>query len=308
MKTIVIIKRVMLLGFSLAVMSASAQLPSKITAESKDLKGKVSSCVETVYKASEVNGEIQKGDKTSEWVYNFDKNGNVVLFQAIGGNGKTLRKYVYSYDKEGREIKRVWYSASAAVYREYVTTYDNNMPKKYVVKDGDGKMLDSSYFEGNGGKIEVENLYAKVGDSITTKKYNYTYTNGYLTEKIEKKGTEAKIKEWYKYDAKGNLLQEKRYNDKGELSYHYIYTYNSNGDKIERRSMSKSGNLSRIITYAYDDHGNMTEETWYDSGKKILRMQKFTYTYDHNGNWISKISYEGLEERVIAITLRSIAY
>ena len=30
----------MLLGFSLAVMSASAQLPSKITAESKDLKGK----------------------------------------------------------------------------------------------------------------------------------------------------------------------------------------------------------------------------------------------------------------------------
>lgn len=296
-----------LLVFSMGLMAANAQLPEKITVASKGLKGKVRSYVESNYKASEENGEIQKGNKTAEWVYNFDKNGNISEFQAIGGSGKVLRKYVYSYDKEGREIKKVWYSASSTIYREYVTIYDNTMPKLYLVKDGAGKIVDSSCFEGN-GKIETETLYSKAGDSAMVKKYNYTYTNGYLTEKIEKKGTEAKVRDWYKYDAKGNLLQEKKYNDKGELLFHYIYTYNSNGEKAERRSMSKSGNLSRIIAYTYNANGDMTEETWYDSGKKILRVQKFTYTYDHNGNWISKISYEGLEEKVIAITIRSITY
>lgn len=304
-------KRVKYGVIAIALMSlvqVNAQLPQKSTIEKRGLHGAVSSMIETNYKASMVNEEVQKGEMTGKWIYDYDKNGNLTTCEVIGRSGKMQRKYVYKYDRQGNEIKKVWYSSTGAMYREYITNYQGEAPVSYVVHDGDGVIIDSSVYETRNNQIQSETLYSRVGDSISERKYNYTYTNNILTEKYERSATGVKVCDSYKYDSKGRLLQEKLYDNKGELMFHYEYSYNTAGEKTERRSYSENGQVRRIISYEYDKHGNLINETWYDSGRMVLRVQKFTYTYDKNDNWITRVSYEGMDERVIAITVRSIDY
>lgn len=292
----------------MSMLQVNAQLPEKSTIAKRGLQGAVLSMVETNYKASMVNGEIQKGEMSGQWIYDYDKNGNLTTCEVIGRTGKMQRKYVYKYDKQGNEVKKIWYSSTGAMYREYVTTYQNEAPVSYVTRDGDGIMIDSSVYTTKNNQIQAETLYSCIGDSISVREYNYTYTNSILTEKYERENTGVRVCDSYKYDGKGRLVQEKRYNDKGELMFHYEYAYNAAGEKVERKSIGENGKVRRIISYEYDKQGNLINETWYDGGKMVLRVQKFTYTYDKNDNWITKVSYEGMDERVIAITVRSIDY
>lgn len=149
----------------------------------------------------------------------------------------------------------------------------------------------------------------------------------------------------FKYDASGNVIEEINYNSSGEQTEKKVNTYDVNGNLLVCK---KSGNLfngtrnqgqALVSKYKYDAYGRPiqysvgigdgelgSENYKYDAKGDVIETtaetfngvnikKTYKYTYDANGNWITKVSYSSsaymnmkAESKADAITERVIEY
>lgn len=246
-----------------------------------NLKNKVKSISEQNYEAIEENGNIFKGNKSSnselDIEVQFNKNGFLTQKTMFDINGKMLNHYKYEYNDKNLLEKTTKYTPTENIDKVYVHLYNKE------------------------NMLETEITYTALGNTEYTDKYIYqnnlllsqeTYTaNGNLYCKWEyqynKNGKKTKA-DWH---INNTLIQTSyRYNDKDEL----IEQEELNQDQIKTR-----------WKYEYDNYGNISKEIciFSDNSEGI---KKYEYVYDEHKNWTKKITFDN--EFPSFITERTINY
>lgn len=178
----------------------------------------------------------------------------------------------YEYDDEMRLSKVKDLGNESASY-----TYDENGNKASVTY-ANGTKTEYSYNLGN----YIASLVNKKGNS-TISKYDYTY---YLDGSDAcKTRTESDIieKTSYKYDRMGRLISESEVN--GNINNTIKYSYD---DYSNRSKMTVTGEKNYTTDYDYSLNGHYTGLLQKEIKTTSDVVQYTVYTYDANGNQITK--------------------
>ncbi|MCL1872749.1 MAG: hypothetical protein FWF85_01355, partial [Clostridiales bacterium] len=250
----------------------------------------------------------------------YDNNGNELsMIDGPGGNHTTTR----IYDELNRVVSKTVpdigtttfkYDETTALpngqalpagYRKEVTTDPkNNVTTKVTDKNGrlvqvfDGSSLVATYaYQNNGNRASV--TYA------SGVKEEYTYNDNNLLKTLTNKNSGGSTIEAfnYGYDLAGNMTS--KLDKKGTTSYTY---------DADNRLATVTEPGSKVTTYTFDNAGNRATESVqlgstttatgysYDANNRLLGTQTSEgqsiigsdeYTYDKNGNMLSRISFEG---------------
>ncbi|MBE6899475.1 MAG: RHS repeat-associated core domain-containing protein [Ruminococcaceae bacterium] len=201
--------------------------------------------------------------------YTYDLAGNRTGFTLEKG-GETVHNINYSYDNLNR-LSTV--SENGAIEATY--TYDINGNRASLTL-GNGVVTTYSYNLANW----VTNLSNKNSNGATLSSYAYTYyASGNQKSKTDNTGKVTS----YVYDGLGRLTSE---SESGGVTL--SYTYDSAGN---RTKLTSSGTESYVIDYTYNSVNQLTSEVKTESGATEITG----YTYDANGNMLSKTSPEGTQ-------------
>ncbi len=239
-------------------------------------------------------------------VYNYDGLGNI---SSVTKNNTLTKSYeydaysrvakemdssgnytVYSYDYSDRITSLNVYSPTATT-SEYCETY------AYSVVQA-GSLLKTS-------KTVLGDTNAPSITTVSyTNLYGQTVKDGYVNS------SNSEVLSYYSYDTMGNKTQDLSPNDCANgFSYSTKYTYDYAGRLLSQENalgqtsyvnydwlgnaISKIDVAGNISTYNYDAFGRvLTQTTPFDE----LRSTRITYTYDGNGNTVSKITEEVTSE------------
>ena len=201
--------------------------------------------------------------------YTYDLAGNRTGFTLEKG-GETVHNISYSYDNLNRLLT---VSENGAIEATY--TYDTNGNRASLTL-GNGVTTTYSYNLANW----VTNLSNKNSSGATLSSYAYTYyASGNQKSKTDNTGKVTS----YVYDGLGRLTSE---SEIGGVTL--SYTYDSAGN---RTKLTATGTESYVIDYTYNNVNQLTSETKTESGA----TETTSYTYDANGNMLSKTSPEGTQ-------------
>ena len=109
----------------------------------------------------------------------------------------------------------------------------------------------------------------------------------------------------YTYDAEGRRTGYTAYESDDHVSYGWHSAYDSIGRVVREEWLTPDGNVSGSSSFEYNEQGFVAVETTDDK-----YTNTYTYEYDEQGNWISKITtYSGGYSRPsYAIEERTIVY
>ncbi|SEF64173.1 RHS repeat-associated core domain-containing protein [Eubacterium ruminantium] len=212
------------------------------------------------------------------------------LTRVIGHDGKAT---VYTYDANGNR--------STATYANGVTltyTYDEcNRLKVEKVTDKNQNLIAQYEYTTEGGERTKVKEVSSDGTEIETE-YVYDNCNRLLSETISKKkyGNTTVTKIEYTYDQVGNRLSktiddtttEYTYNSLNQLTYEKTVNGSESGDLTAETTISET-------TYSYDANGNMiskindrkVSEYYYDLYNRMIGFSdsssEYSYTYDAEG-------------------------
>lgn len=201
---------------------------------------------------------------------------------------------VYSYDSKNRMTVRISRNPYHEETERVTNTYNAAGLLLTTVRTGD--------YEGGEDKAE----YNSKQQLIWLKNYDAEL----LIQAVE-----------YIYDAAGNKIRENNYNEDMEIYSFIEFDYDAAGKLMEKRDFdtfipdvpesvfkyNTQGQLTEEIAfyagrfdyqnrYSYDAHGNLSkEETNYGEGD-FIETYACTYTYDKQGNWLSKEEFSGGEQ------------
>ena len=194
--------------------------------------------------------------------YTYDKSGNIVKYEFLDKDGKTL---VNSHN--GYAVEDVTYDALGNI--KTIHNYNSSMKpcmtsygyyaKEYVYDDKTNFTTEEKYYNANGGIIKIE-------------KYTYD-SNGNRTAYWTVNGSghiQGEVSH-YEYDNNNRIIK--------------AYCTNLYGKKVSKHDLSYCE-----TNFKYDDRGNIIEETFLDvNGKPACDVQK-TYKrikrYDERNNYI----------------------
>jgi hypothetical protein len=182
------------------------------------------------------------------------------------------------------------------------------------------------------------------GDNVV---YKYD-TKGNVTEETSYGSDNSTIisKSVFKYDANSNVIEEINYDAQGDVKEKKVNTYDANGNLIVNKKSGTIFNGTRnqgqalVTKYKYDTYGRPTkvsvgigddgelgsENYKYDTKGEVIEKigetfngvnlkKTYKYTYDANGNWITKVSFTSsaymnmkAESKANEITERVIEY
>jgi len=214
------------------------------------------------------------GSNVRTYAYNI---GNARTSFVLNTGGITRLNNVYTYDELNR-LKTVTYDTTT-----YVTyAYDTNGNRSSVTYNN-GNTETYTYNLAN----MLTSLVNKKGATVLSQ-YTYTYLldGNWLTE-TDKNG---KVKT-YTYDGHNRLTREQEQSG-GTVSQTYAYTYDDYGN---RATLTATGTDAFTAAYAYDRNNRLLTESKTTGGSTTTT----TYTYDNNGNELTKkIAGATVEQRV----------
>ena len=251
-----------------------------------NLKGKVKSVQQKAYKAIEVDGLIQTGEKT-----------------IMPGYLSVNADFLMQFDDSARTISEIYPTTpdTFQLHHYYRTKNTELIIHQTRVKD---HYQDYRYKYKGDGTIEERTEYTKRGedvwDHITTYKYNaagkpiesstglrkekarvktvYQYdSKGFLCVRSDYKKDTLVYKETFKNDAKGNVLERTYYaTDCKSIDHVFIYEYDVNKNVIRKDYMKPEGKLSMryLYEYEYDKYGNWTRRIDSQNGKKLYVIER----------------------------------
>ena len=216
----------------------------------------------------------KKGRRHVMGTWEYDDFGN--LTKAVAGGFS----YTYDYRPDGRLINK--YSSGKKV--QSCTYYRNGSLKSMT--DASGKTL---FYEYN-SEGRLKSLKDDSNEILTA----YRYTMGGRIKEITTKGG---IRTAYEYDDDGNIsrLMIGDGTRKGRL-YDAFMLYDLNGSRIEKRGIRQNTEgecIRQSISYRYDHSNRLIKEERTEKGRSRVydAVSGNRYTYDLNGNRLTKESY-----------------
>lgn len=258
--------------------------------EKKDLKGNVKEVkyykrgiLEKSYEFNE-NGFFKKlkyytdnkPQIACEWTY--DKDGRVIIIK-----DESITEH-YKYNLDGKVIQiTTLKTLKRDTIKVYYYKYENqNLIETlaYLYSEKNKRMWDKIFY-----KYDTSNNLIK--------EINY----GASAVSIDKPIYPAKEMEnripiiyLYTYDLSNNLIEKVGSpENRDEISSRYSFKYDYKNNKIEERTEWPNNSASGYETYVYDDKNNLIESLKYNIYDEFL--SKIVYTYDNNGNKLSKTGY-----------------
>lgn len=251
--------------------------PKRTDLESEGIKGDVRSIRETSYRAVEKFGELQKGERESEYnvdTYSiYDRHGNVTEMNFFLPDGSLSGKTITRYDEQGNELERYEYDSEGVLEERSISQADDrgNLIEKVVIRPGmegnEGKRIWKYMYNQDGKQTEIHYLTSDGRDSRTTFEYD-SHGNQICQTSYGPEGIPDMC--WMsRYDDNNRKTEMTRYK-KERLDFRFTYTYNEEGKMVEASGFNADGSLSFRNTYHDDDE----------------------YAWDTHGNWIQRIEFE----------------
>ncbi len=195
----------------------------------------------------------------------------------------------YTFDAKGR-------MATVTDPQGGVYTYDH---------DAAGRQISLSYPNGvattwqHDAVGRLTGIHTEATDGTVIQDYTYTFDpNGNRRAVVEEDGTNRS----WEYDAAYRLTRERVTDSEDHLKYENSFMYDSVGNRLQQVRSAADG-ASQTIVYTYDFRDRLLTET-------INGAVTVTYTWDPNGNQMSKTATEGttqygwdFENRLISATL-----
>lgn len=309
--------------------------------ESDGLVGNVKTFIERSYYVKEEYGEWTTGDKSSTYLYAYDKAGNRINYSSFDDEDMATITFLYTYNSKGNPFETNYYS-KGVLQTKYLYSYDaNDKVTSKATYGGDGLLKSILFFsyDTNGSLLKEEGTYYNNG-SISIRTLHTYGEKGLIEKRLQYSGSGSFILEaQYRYDDKGNLTEEVDYNNEGLLESNLINIYDSN-DNMTGKVNFKGGVLRSLFTYRYneknklaeiieyrangmqrdrtiyqyDEMGNYKGVATYDVEIDKVSIIDFIHLYDENGNWTKKIESrvmiedEGNSLKPEKITFRDITY
>ena len=254
--------------------------------QTENLKGAVKSYTQSIYKATDMFGKIEKGDRGFSTYFLEDDLRNITATYNEKGNlievseynpisGSLSQKTNFLYDDNGKQIEENSYDADGVLEGKKKLLYDEK------------------------GKLTEINTYA--ADSSLAEKVTFVY---------DEKGNQIE-RNRYMPDGSLNWREKYAYNEKGYIVEKIVsvledvflqkskFTYDKSGNRIEVSISEQDGLKKANGKIAYDDEGNPVEWSSLDS-EGNTKEGKFTYQYDKKGNWTQMVIYKnGIPKNIV---------
>jgi hypothetical protein len=228
----------------------------------------ITSCQVKVAKTGEEEAQRLKRkslniSKITKWsnsaanqVQEYDREGRMIREQWYNLNNFLVTQRVLTYDlKYGNHVKTVWYKNKDILKSSNHFTYDRRgLMKEEIWYTADDELRSRSVYEyDKEGKLISASRYDNKGELFGSQAYNYT--NGLLTEFIDK-------------DRSGNVLNR------------HVYKYSEEKLKTEEEWRDRMGRLNTVRQYRYDENGLLVEELEFRRGEY---QHKIVRDYDGKG-------------------------
>ena len=237
--------------------------------------------------------QVLESLQISRLYYEYDAVGNAT--KVVHHNGETVR---YSYDVFGR-LSEIMYPDGYCTNYEYdlcdrlvkvtgrdsgVTTYEYDANGNVLLCDRSNGTYTTYTYNARNEQILLENRRDS-GDLLSSYAYEYD-RNGFITKETEKVDSYTYVRE-YTYDAVGQLVSYTETTN-GKTTATYSYTYDKAGNRVGMVYYDAS-NTKYWTNYVYNENNELISETYnYDKNKKKVISTETTYTYDTDGNLITK--------------------
>ncbi|OYQ31952.1 hypothetical protein CHU92_15015 [Flavobacterium cyanobacteriorum] len=274
---------------------------------------------------------IDNGQPFEETKYN-GKNQKLSATQYINGKPYTITEY--KWDKTGKiNIVAERKNPDNTIIEKTIIKVVTGLPFERLTYNARGNLKEKiQYFYDNQRKLYAENLYYNIEILEQRTQYEYDAQNRKIAEIKTGNNGELLSKTTYQYEGQ-NISTIINYNHKNETDNYEKYEYDSKNnmtvkvfysefDKIESKELfmynnknKKTGNksyenglLQSITLINYDKSGNISAISTTNAEGRVTDEKRYTYTYDSQGNWITKnIMYTTGDKRSYRI-IRKIEY
>lgn len=161
----------------------------------------------------------------------------------------------------------------------------------------------------NDQKMDLINYDFVKGEFVKAKKY-YSYNFFYYNNKVIEKSINLKTGKLYsisiiKFNKLGRIIESSTKYLKNNRKSKQEFSYDLNNNLISRISYSNNEIISKS-KFTNDNNGNCLSLLIYNYKNNSSRKFEYMYTYDHQNNWIEKITIiDGIQDN---ITEREISY
>ena len=206
------------------------------------------------------------------------------------GNCVFEQKQVINYNEKGEKTEEIHLQADGMISKKTVYVYSTD-GKPIEIKNYSGDMSTPSgrtiLQYGESGLLLRETSYTGAGtESAKETIYNYDSSGKLLSENYTQSYTH---KREYLYGNNGKVQGEKSYNTDGSKD-DVKYTYDDRGNVLEEVTTLFPENEETRTTRKYDERNQIIEEISVDPDGTI-RKSTTKYTYNEDGEWVTKESY-----------------
>ncbi len=211
--------------------------------------------------------------------YQYDENGNRTQFFVVRGSVEEMNQS-YLYDQLNRLVEMGNDNVTIVKY-----SYDANGNRTMMAYPQTGACTGYQYNAAN----LVEYMESYVNSELVEEfAYNY-YLDGNIESVQGDNGTLS-----HRYDAMGRIIEDE---DSSDAGYDIEYTYDRFGNRATMLVMNADYDDEYDIIYTYDLNNRLVKEVMHDVRPSTPVTVTTTYTYDKNGNQLTKVSVDGTETR-----------
>lgn len=225
-------------------------------------------------KKANLKGKVKAVTETS-YYYNNSVKGHVQNKEKISFDdyGNTLLIEKYKEDGTAWIYRACWSFSKGVLDKDDNDSAGHRISHCVCHLDANGNTLKEDFYklDLNGNKIKD----GLTQEGIITWSHNFSYdSNGFkIGEEVYFYGT-LNWKDEFENDPQGRQIEGKEYRA-GKLDYRWTIKYNDSGDEIEKHSYGGDGvekeSLSSTFSYTYDMQGNwITRTQTYKDGTSIL--------------------------------------
>lgn len=251
-------------------------------------------------------------------IHEYDNQGNILIRDSYDKNGNLKNRYSYKYNEHGDQIELVSMSSKTGIRTyarsEYVYNEKNEITVRHYESGNQYKskkaVSKTTYFYKSGNlikKVTEEVWMGKKSTSTVVFEYNNFNKIDSSMEYINDKHLFKKIH--YKYNDEGILLESLRttYPKGGNPKYLKEYKrYDGKGNVIESIRETGNGYYTKEL-FEYNLENLKSKYQKYEKEDEIVIDEYYEYKYDKNGNWITFIK-KFPDSKNVWITEREIEY
>ncbi len=215
-----------------------------------------------------------KGDTVTFDKYEYDKNGNRVLYQRKSLHGEYKKES--EYNSVNNLIEEEGFDGGATF--QTIFKYDDQnrvLNITYITAD---EIDEKRIYKYNGNKATVDIL--KLGKHLTSKmELLFNNNRQILEEKLLSLDGKVLEKKTFEYNSKGDIVKEEKYKN-NILFYQLIFDYDSNGDLLSISEDAPTKDKFIKKKFGYDNLGRITEYHWKRRPDDEYNIKNFKYKDD----------------------------